>query len=121
MASTKTVSKAKAPVAKKTKAPAKAKKEAKVIEPLGGDDDDDEEGGSDAPVAKKGNSKGKTLVIVESPAKAKTIKKYLGKGFSVKASVGHVLDLPKSKLGVDVDAGFEPRYEQIKTKAKVIE
>src|SRR5687768_9284263 len=62
----------------------------------------------------------KTLVIVESPAKAKTIKKYLGKGYSVKASVGHVLDLPKSKLGVKVDNDFEPMYEQIKTKAKVI-
>ena len=48
------------------------------------------------------------LVIVESPAKAKTIGKYLGPGYEVKASMGHVRDLPKSKLGVDVEHGFEP-------------
>ena len=47
------------------------------------------------------------LVIVESPAKAKTINKYLGKGYTVKASMGHVRDLPKSKLGVEVANGFE--------------
>lgn len=52
----------------------------------------------------------KKLVIVESPAKAKTIQKYLGKGFVVKSSYGHVRDLPKSKLGVDVDKNFEPSY-----------
>ena len=56
------------------------------------------------------------LVIVESPAKAKTIKKYLGKGFEVVASMGHVRDLPKSKLGVDVDNGFAPQYVDIKGK-----
>jgi DNA topoisomerase-1 len=50
------------------------------------------------------------LVIVESPAKAKTIGKYLGKGYTVRASYGHVRDLPKSKLGVDVDAAFQPQY-----------
>ena len=59
------------------------------------------------------------LVIVESPAKAKTIGKYLGPGFEVKASMGHIRDLPKSKLGVDV-ATFEPDYENIKDKADVI-
>ncbi len=64
---------------------------------------------------------GKSLVIVESPAKAKTIEKYLGKNFKVKASVGHVKDLPKSKLGVDVKKGFEPTYEIIATKKKIIE
>ena len=55
------------------------------------------------------------LVIVESPAKAKTIGKYLGPGFEVKASMGHIRDLPKSKLGVDVST-FEPDYENIKDK-----
>jgi len=59
------------------------------------------------------------LVIVESPAKAKTIGKYLGPGFEVKASMGHIRDLPKSKLGVDVST-FEPDYENIKDKAEVI-
>src|SRR2546428_3115930 len=61
-----------------------------------------------------------TLVVVESPAKAKTIKKYLGSGYTVKASVGHILDLPKSKIGVDVENGFEPVYEVIKGKQKVV-
>ncbi|HSM92693.1 MAG TPA: type I DNA topoisomerase [Anaeromyxobacteraceae bacterium] len=63
---------------------------------------------------------GGVLVVVESPAKAKTIKKYLGRGFDVKASVGHVKDLPKSKDGVDIEAGFIPTYEVIKGKAKVL-
>ncbi len=62
----------------------------------------------------------KSLVIVESPAKAKTIKKYLGKDYEVLASVGHVIDLPKSELGVDVDNGFEPKYVTIKGKVKVL-
>ena len=60
------------------------------------------------------------LVIVESPAKAKTIGKYLGPGYEVKASMGHVRDLPKSKLGVDVEHGFEPDYQPIKGKEDVI-
>ena len=51
-----------------------------------------------------------TLVIVESPTKAKTISKFLGKDFIVKSSFGHLRDLPKSKLGVDVDKGFKPQY-----------
>src|SRR6186713_202974 len=62
----------------------------------------------------------KALVIVESPAKAKTINKYLGKDYKVIASMGHVRDLPKSKLGVDVDAGFEPEYVVIPTRAKLV-
>lgn len=62
----------------------------------------------------------KNLLIVESPAKAKTINKYLGKDFKVMASVGHVVDLPKSKLGVDVEKNFEPLYETIYGKAKVL-
>ncbi len=63
----------------------------------------------------------KALVIVESPSKAKTIQKYLGREYIVKASVGHIKDLPKSKLGVDPDKGFEPDYQVIPTKTKVIE
>jgi len=63
----------------------------------------------------------KRLVIVESPAKAKTIKKYLGHGFTVKASVGHVKDLPTKTTGVDVENGFTPSYEVIKGKQKVID
>src|SRR5215510_5517487 len=62
----------------------------------------------------------KALVIVESPAKARTIKKYLGAGFTVKASIGHVKDLPKSRLGVDVSNGFEPEYVVLRDKKKVI-
>ena len=55
----------------------------------------------------------RNLVIVESPAKAKTIGKYLGKQYVVKASLGHVKDLPKKNLSVDVDKNFEPHYEVI--------
>src|SRR6187397_1297274 len=62
----------------------------------------------------------KALVVVESPAKAKTINKYLGKNYKVIASMGHVRDLPKSKLGVDVDEGFEPSYEVIASRKKVL-
>ena len=61
------------------------------------------------------------LVIVESPAKAKTIGKYLGPGYEVKASMGHVRDLPKSKLGVDVEHGFALDYQPIKGKEEVID
>ena len=63
---------------------------------------------------------GKHLVIVESPAKARTIGKYLGSGYEVAASVGHVRDLPKKELGVDVDGDFEPKYVTIRGKGKVI-
>lgn len=62
----------------------------------------------------------KNLVIVESPAKAKTIEKILGKNFHVVASFGHVRDLPKSKLGVDVENNFTPSYSTIKGKGEVI-
>src|SRR5262249_19112204 len=63
---------------------------------------------------------GSALVVVESPAKARTIGKYLGNLYTVKASVGHVRDLPKSKIGVDVENGFEPEYEVIDGKKKVM-
>ena len=62
----------------------------------------------------------KNLVIVESPAKAKTIGKYLGPSYQVKACMGHLRDLPKSKLGVDVDNDFEPDYRPIKGKEDII-
>ncbi len=62
----------------------------------------------------------KSLVVVESPAKAKTIQKILGRGFQVLSSMGHVMDLPKSRIGVDVDNGFEPSYIVIKDRKKVL-
>ena len=60
------------------------------------------------------------LVIVESPAKATTIKKYLGRGYDVKASMGHLRDLPKSQMGIDIEHGFEPKYINIRGKGPVI-
>lgn len=64
---------------------------------------------------------GQNLVIVESPAKAKTIAKYLGKNYTVEASMGHVRDLPKSKLGVDTEDNFNPKYITIRGKGKLID
>src|SRR5438309_2029888 len=83
--------------------------EPQAAEPQGGEP----EGGAKA--------RGKrALVIVESPTKAKTIGKYLGAGYTVKATVGHVRDLPQRKLGVDVDNDFTPEYVPIKEKAKTL-
>ncbi len=65
-------------------------------------------------------AKAKDLVIVESPAKAKTIEKYLGSGYKVRASMGHLRDLPKSKMGVDIEHGFEPQYIPVKDKSELI-
>jgi DNA topoisomerase-1 len=62
----------------------------------------------------------KSLVIVESPAKAKTVNHYLGKDYVVKASMGHVRDLPKKKMGIDIEAGFAPTYEVIPEKKKTV-
>jgi DNA topoisomerase I len=62
----------------------------------------------------------KNLLIVESPAKSKTLKKFLGRNFEIQATIGHIRDLPKSKLGVDTDDGFNVQYEVIRGKAKVI-
>ncbi len=62
----------------------------------------------------------KSLIIVESPAKARTLKKYLGKDYDVKASVGHIRDLPVSKLGVEIEKDFSPQYVTIKGKGKII-
>ncbi len=64
--------------------------------------------------------KSSVLLIVESPAKGKTIEKYLGKGFTVAASMGHLIDLPKSRLAIDVDNSFEPEYITVRGKAKIL-
>lgn len=81
-----------------------------------------------ATAARKGSKSGKSakspgaknLVIVESPAKAKTIEKYLGSNYKVLASMGHLIDLPKSRIGVDVEHGFEPEYLTIRGRAGVL-
>ena len=66
-------------------------------------------------------AKSKTdLVIVESPAKARTIEKYLGPNYQVVASMGHLRDLPKSTMGVDIENGFEPDYQPVKAREDVI-
>lgn len=102
--------------AAKAKAPKKLSAKASRAEDSdGADDGADEDGG--APTVRVSGS---SLVVVESPAKAKTIKKYLGSGYVVKASVGHVMDLPGSKIGVDVENGFKPVYEVIEGKEKVL-
>jgi DNA topoisomerase-1 len=92
----------KSAVSPKKSAAAKSKAQA--------DDEDDEVGSS-----------GRSLVIVESPAKARTLKKILGSKFQIKASVGHIRDLPEKKLGVDVDNDFEPIYEVLPAKAALVE
>ena len=71
-----------------------------------------------APKAKK--PKKQYLVIVESPAKASTIKKFLGSAYTIEASMGHVRDLPKSQLGVDLEHDFEPRYITIRGKGDLL-
>ena len=78
------------------------------VEDVAGDDDEPAPAG------------GTTLVIVESPAKAKTIGKYLGRGFTVKATVGHVRDLPAKKLGIDIEHGFAPDYVTIEGKEDIL-
>jgi len=67
-----------------------------------------------------GSSSGKKLVVVESPAKARTINRYLGSDYTVKASMGHVRDLPAKKIGVDVEKGFAPTYEPLTGRRKVL-
>jgi DNA topoisomerase-1 len=117
-AKTETKALAKAPAKTAAKAPAKtaAKKSAtkastkKAGSASSVDEDDLDEGGS-----------GRSLVIVESPAKAKTLKKILGAKFTIKASVGHIRDLPEKKLGVDIENDFEPLYEVLAAKADLVE
>lgn len=69
---------------------------------------------------KKGGIRKKSLLIVESPAKAKTIEKYLGSSYVVKASMGHVIDLPKSRIGIDVEHDFAPEYITVRGRATVV-
>jgi len=92
--------------ARRGKRPAGTVRRARVVE-------EPPESGSDSPG-------GATLVIVESPAKAKTIGKYLGRAYRVKATVGHIMDLPEKKLGIDVDNGFKPELVEIPGKEKTI-
>ena len=68
----------------------------------------------------KKDAKGGTLVLVESPTKAKTIERYLGRGYTVRASMGHLRDLPKSQFGIDVENNFEPKYINIRGKGDLI-
>ena len=70
--------------------------------------------------AKKTAKTKKKLVIVESPAKASTITKFLGKNYTVMASMGHVRDLPKSQLGVDIENDYEPKYITIRGKGELL-
>lgn len=64
---------------------------------------------------------GKSLIVVESPTKMKTLTKFLGQDFSVKATYGHIKDLPKSKIGVDIENGFKPHFQVLKGKSKIVE
>jgi DNA topoisomerase I len=89
---------------KEAKATKPAKAEAKATKPRGG----------------RSRGDGTALVIVESPTKAKTIGKYLGSGYDVRATIGHLRDLPTRELGVDVEKGFEPKYVTIKGKTKTL-
>ena len=68
----------------------------------------------------KKNKEHSTLIIVESPAKAKTIEKYLGPGYTVKASMGHLIDLPKSRMAIDIEHNFEPEYITVRGRAPLL-
>ena len=128
-AKAKSAPKAKAAEAKEPKAKAKEPKakaketrfkaKAKEAETEVAEDEETDEEGEDAKAPRSKKPSG-ALVIVESPAKAKTIKKYLGSGYVVKASVGHVKDLPKKTMGIDIENDFAPRYEVIDGKKKVL-
>jgi DNA topoisomerase-1 len=111
-ASKKKASKKKASKAKKKTAKAKATKKT-ASKKAGG-------GAESAAEATPKRRSARALVVVESPAKAKTVKKYLGAGYVVKASVGHVKDLPKSRIAVDIEHDFAPQYETIRGKSKVL-
>ncbi len=124
-AATKAVATTATPTTRSAKAKAKAPPARGKGKGKGGkgkavDDDLDLDEEADRPAKPRKVKPGSALVVVESPAKARTIGKYLGAGYTVKASVGHVKDLPKSKIGVDVDNQFEPIYEVIDGKKKVV-
>ena len=70
--------------------------------------------------AKKSKKEHSALIIVESPAKAKTIEKYLGSGYTVKASMGHLIDLPKSRMAVNIEKNFEPEYITVRGRAPIL-
>jgi DNA topoisomerase-1 len=76
--------------------------------------------GHRAPAGRRPTAKKQVLLIVESPAKGKTIEKYLGKGYTVAASMGHLIDLPKSRLAIDIENSFEPEYITVRGKAKIL-
>jgi DNA topoisomerase-1 len=97
---------AKKSTAKKTTAKKAAKPRAKKAEVI-----------DEGPPPEPGTT---SLVIVESPAKAKTIGKYLGRGYRVRATIGHVRDLPEKKIGIDIENGFEPEYVTIPGKEKTL-
>ena len=71
-------------------------------------------------MGKQNSIKAGTLVIVESPSKAKTIHKYLGDDYIISSSVGHIIDLPKSRLAIDIENNFKPEYITIRGKAKIL-
>ncbi len=71
-------------------------------------------------MAKNNKKESKTLVIVESPTKAKTINKYLGSSYIILSSMGHIIDLPKSRLAVDINNNFKPEYITVRGRAKIL-
>lgn len=99
-------------------APVRRKRATKAASATGAATEELDEEALDASVGAK--AEGKNLVIVESPTKSKTLTKFLGKDFMVLASNGHVMDLPKSQLGVDLENDFEPEYVPIKTKNQAL-
>src|SRR5919205_867301 len=100
------------------KAAAKTKRAAKTTSSARAKAQENE---SEAAEATNGSEPGNTsLVIVESPAKAKTIGKYLGRSYRVRATIGHVRDLPEKKMGIDIENGFEPEYVTIPGKEKTL-
>src|SRR5438105_1621204 len=111
---------------KGTESPQKKKKKAAARAPAQSDAKSETKGGAKRaakPAGDKdgaGAAKGRSLVIVESPTKSRTLVKFLGRGFAVLASNGHIMDLPKSELGVDLENDFEPKYVPIRGKTNAL-